>query len=197
MTGGATRAGRFQSLGVLKMRGFLIVCAGFAMAAPAMAARADLGTILRGPAGENLGWVSVDEGPRGVVVKVEVKGLTPGWHGLHLHEKSACAGPDFKSAGSHVHGEATAIHGLLNADGNEPGDMPNIYVAADGSGAAEVYVPGVSLNGAPGRKDINRASLVIHANADDHRSQPIGGAGARVACAEFGPPALMPAKPKG
>jgi Cu-Zn family superoxide dismutase len=77
------------------------------------------------------------------------------------------------------------VHGLLNPDANEAGDLPNLHVAADGAGATEVFSTFVSLGGVDGRQDLNDkdgSAIVIHANADDHQTQPIGGAGARIAC---------------
>jgi Cu-Zn family superoxide dismutase len=93
--------------------------------------------------------------------------------------------PDFKSAGAHVHTTATVVHGLLNPNGNDNGDLPNLYAAADGSAVTEVFSPLVSLKGAGGRPallDADGSAIVIHASPDDHTSQPIGGAGARSAC---------------
>ncbi len=168
------------------MRGFLIVCAGLAMAGVAVAQPASVTADLKGPKGEALGTVTLTEAPKGVLLKIEARGLTPGWHGLHFHEKGDCSSVDFKSAGGHVHGGATMVHGLLNADANEAGDLPNLYVGADGTGAAEVFSPWTSLTGAGGRQalqDADGSAVVVHASPDDHMSQPIGGAGARVACA--------------
>ena len=104
---------------------------------------------------------------------------------LHFHEKGDCGAPDFKSAGAHVHTTTAVVHGLLNPDGNDNGDLPNLFAAADGSATAELFSPLVSLNGAGGRPallDADGSSIVIHASPDDYKTQPIGGAGARVAC---------------
>jgi Cu-Zn family superoxide dismutase len=145
---------------------------------------------LKSGTGETTGHVAVHEGPGGVVLRVEAKGLTPGWHGLHFHEKGDCSKPDFTSAGAHVHSHSSLVHGLLNPDTNDSGDLPNIFAGADGSATAEVYSPFVSLKGANGKPallDADGSALVIHANPDDLRSQPIGGAGARVACGVLSP----------
>ena len=167
------------------MRGFLIACAGLAIAGGAVAQPASVTVDLKGPKGENLGRATLTEAPKGVLLKVEARGLTPGWHWLHFHEKGDCSSADFKSAGGHVHGEATMVHGLLNPDANEAGDLPNLHVAADGTGNAEVFSPWTSLSGAGKRqalRDKDGSAIVIHAKADDHTTQPIGGAGDRVAC---------------
>ncbi|MDB5469355.1 MAG: superoxide dismutase [Caulobacter sp.] len=167
------------------MRGFLIACAALSMAGAAVAGPASVTVALKGPKGEDLGKATLTEAPKGVLLKIEAKGLTPGWHGLHFHEKGDCSSADFKSAGGHVHGGSTMVHGLLNPDANEAGDLPNLYVAADGTGAAEVFSPWTSLSGEGGRtklQDADGSAVVVHASPDDHATQPIGGAGARVAC---------------
>jgi Cu-Zn family superoxide dismutase len=135
--------------------------------------------------GKALGTATLTEAPHGVLLRVELKGLTPGWHGLHFHEKGDCGTPDFKSAGAHVHTTANVMHGLLNPDGNDNGDLPNLFAGADGSATTELFSPLVSLKGAGGRPallDADGSALVVHASPDDYKTQPIGGAGARVAC---------------
>lgn len=163
----------------------LIVLAIAGIALPAAAASPTASIALKGPAGEDLGHASLVQGPRGVLMRIEGKGLTPGWHGLHFHQKGDCSSADFKSAGAHVHGAATGAHGLLAEGGGEAGDLPNLHVGADGTGAAEVFTTQVTLAGGddrPALLDTDGAALVVHASPDDHLSQPIGGAGARVAC---------------
>lgn len=153
-------------------------------ATPAAGAKTATAAVKAGD-GKDLGTATLTEAPHGVLLRLELKGLTPGWHGVHFHEKGDCGTPDFKSAGAHVHTTASVVHGLLNPDGNDNGDLPNIHAGADGVAMAELYSPLVSLKGAGGRPallDADGSAIVVHANPDDHNSQPIGGAGARVAC---------------
>jgi Cu-Zn family superoxide dismutase len=78
------------------------------------------------------------------------------------------------------------VHGLLNPNANDSGDLPNIFADSAGSATAEIYSTLVSFQGGsttPSLLDTDGSAVVIHANADDHTSQPIGGAGGRVACA--------------
>lgn len=167
------------------MRRLILPLAIAAIALPALAAPAPLTVQLKGPTGADMGTATLTEAPGGVILRVEAKGLTPGWHGLHFHEKADCSSADFKSAGGHTRHHATAVHGLLNPAASETGDLPNLFAGADGAAAAEVFSPLVSLTAA-GRQallDEDGSALVIHASPDDHLSQPIGGAGARVACA--------------
>ena len=140
---------------------------------------------LKGPKGEEIGQAMIQQVPTGVVIDVEVKGLTPGWHGVHIHAVAQCEAP-FTSAGGHVnHGEPKDPHGLLNAQGPDDGDLPNIHADEQGRVRAEVFTTRARIaRDGPGQWlwDADGSALVIHANADDHSSQPIGGAGARVAC---------------
>lgn len=162
------------------------LAAAVALAAPAFAqtASAPLHVELKNNAGASVGHAMISEAPNGVVMRIEAKGLPPGWHGLHFHEKADCSKSDFTSAGGHVHDKPTMVHGLLNPDANEAGDLPNLFVAKDGTANAEFFSSYVSVK-ADGRvqlADADGSALVIHASPDDHKTQPIGGAGARIAC---------------
>lgn len=143
-------------------------------------------TALAHGTGASAGTATFRQGPTGVLIRVEATGLTPGWHGLHLHGVGRCDGPKFESAGSHVkHGAGGAVHGLVNPEGPEPGDLPNLYAGADGRAFAEVFTTGAALvEGAGGQYllDADGSAILIHAMADDHMAQPIGGSGDRVAC---------------
>ncbi|MGR4863997.1 superoxide dismutase[Cu-Zn] [Caulobacter sp. LARHSG274] len=163
----------------------LVLTVGLLTAAHASAATSSATAELKGADGKALGTAVLTEAPHGVLLRIEAKGLTPGWHGLHFHEKGDCGAPDFKSAGAHVHTTSAVVHGLLNPDGNDNGDLPNLFVAADGAASVELFSPLVSLDGAGGRPallDADGSAIVVHASPDDYKTQPIGGAGARVAC---------------
>jgi Cu-Zn family superoxide dismutase len=142
---------------------------------------------LVGPGGTARGTITVTGAPKGVILRVEAIGLSPGWHGMHFHEKGDCSDMKFTSAGAHVHSATPVVHGFMNDQANDAGDLPNLYVSADGSAMVELYSTLVSLSGGdaahPALMDADGAALVIHANPDDYRTQPIGGAGDRVACA--------------
>ncbi|MFN3536147.1 MAG: superoxide dismutase family protein [Brevundimonas sp.] len=154
------------------------------------AARAEIGdtgtAALLNNAGEEIGTVSLTQAPTGLLMRVEVNGLTPGWHGIHIHETGDCGDTAFQNAGGHINHAQTVPHGLLNPEGPDDGDLPNIHAGDNGQAYAEIFTTRARLaeNG-PGQWlwDENGSAIVIHANPDDHRSQPIGGAGDRVACA--------------
>ena len=133
--------------------------------------------------GKAIGEATFEQTPGGVLLFVKVTGLPPGPHGIHLHGTGRCA-PDFKAAKGHINPDKRA-HGLRNPDGPDNGDLPNLYVAADGTGAAEFYTTRVSVadgKSAPALLDADGSAVIIHANSDDHMTQPIGGAGGRIAC---------------
>lgn len=154
---------------------------------PSLAHAADTASgSLVGTDGASHGTIQVTDVPKGVLLRVEAKGLTPGWHGMHFHEKGTCEAPKFTTAGPHVHASTPVVHGLLNPNANDAGDLTNVYVGADGTATVELFSPLVSLKpgkGVPALLDADGSALVIHAHPDDYQSQPIGGAGDRVACA--------------
>lgn len=135
-----------------------------------------------GADGKEIGQARFEQGPTGLLIRMEIApgGLTPGWHGLHLHEKGDCSDVGaYQLSGGH-HGKEAGAHGLMNPDlGPEAGDLPNAWAAADGSAGYEAFTLLTDLVPALGGDGL---SIIIHAAEDDHRSQPIGGAGARVAC---------------
>ncbi|MCY3818451.1 MAG: superoxide dismutase family protein [Gammaproteobacteria bacterium] len=136
------------------------------------------------PAGETIGEASLWQGPHGVLIHVDVAGLSPGKHAIHLHAVGACK-PDFGASGGHINPDG-AKHGLLNPEGPDKGDLPNIYASDAGKAQAELYTTAVyvveSIAGAAPLLDGDGSALVIHAKGDDHVTQPIGGAGGRVGC---------------
>lgn len=131
--------------------------------------------------GAEIGKAQFTASPHGVVVRmlIEPDGLTPGWHASHLHAVGDCTDlPSFERAGEHV-GKA-AYHGLLHPHGPDKGDLPNISVAGDGSASVELLSSFTSLSEL---EDADGSALIIHANPDDHLTQPLGNSGDRVACA--------------
>ena len=153
---------------------------------PPRASMGDFGeATLVGASGARVGRAILTQGSAGLLIRIEAEGLTPGWHGVHIHATGACDAP-FTSAGAHInHGEPKAPHGLLNPGGPDDGDLPNIFADDAGRVRAEVFTTRARIAAdGPGQWlwDADGSALVIHANPDDHVSQPIGGAGDRVAC---------------
>ncbi|AIT82376.1 MAG: superoxide dismutase [Novosphingobium sp. 32-60-15] len=137
--------------------------------------------------GGKIGEVTLTNGRSGVLLRLTASGLTPGWHAMHFHATGDCSDQGFQKSGAHInHEDHKTPHGLLNPEGPDFGELPNIHVAADGTVNAEAFSALVSLDAASSRPnllDADGSALVIHASPDDHVTQPIGGAGARVACA--------------
>jgi Cu-Zn family superoxide dismutase len=139
-----------------------------------------------GEQGHKIGVLDLQQGPHGLLLHLSIdKGhLSPGWHGVHFHEVGDCSDHGaFMNAKGHINPRHKE-HGFLNSKGPHPADLPNIYVAEDGSSHSEFHVYGLSLQG--GKLNLlskTGSALIIHANPDDHKTQPIGGTGPRVACA--------------
>ena len=138
--------------------------------------------------GKTIGRLTLRGGESAVVARIEIQPgvLKPGWHGAHFHSVGDCSDTaKFQNSKGHVNLDGSK-HGLLNAEGPDEGDLPNIFAAGDGSVNAEISTLLIGLRAQdqePGLLDADGSALVIHANEDDHMSQPIGGAGDRVACA--------------
>ncbi|HTP52732.1 MAG TPA: superoxide dismutase family protein [Anaeromyxobacteraceae bacterium] len=156
----------------------LVVLALPLCAAAAETARAEL----KNASGTAVGIATFVAVPGGVELALKASGLPPGPHGFHVHAVGKCEGPDFKTAGGHFNPGAKK-HGLENPEGPHAGDMPNLVVGADGSGSAKVLLSGASLGSGPNSLlHEGGTALVVHADADDMKTDPAGNAGARIAC---------------
>jgi superoxide dismutase, Cu-Zn family len=132
--------------------------------------------------GGSVGIAELSPAPKGVSIKLNLMNLPPGMHGIHVHAVAKCEGPAFTTAGGHLNPDMKH-HGLDNPDGPHAGDMPNVTVAADGTAKATIVAPGVTMGDDPHSIFSNGGTaLVIHASADDEKTDPAGNAGARIAC---------------
>ena len=113
----------------------------------------------------------------------KIVGLAPGNHGFHVHEFGDCTAADGSSAGGHFN-PTNQPHAGPDADARHVGDMGNIE--ADASGAAKLDYLDHSMSLANDDRSIIGRSVVVHAKADDFKSQPAGDSGARVACGVIG-----------
>ncbi len=135
--------------------------------------------------GASKGTATVTETTDGLRLVVDASGLAPGAHGLHLHTVGRCDGPDFTTAGPHWNPTAK-MHGRDAPNGPHMGDLPNLIADTDGRGRLEATVAGGRLTGGSmPLLDGDGAAIVIHAAADDYRTDPSGNSGARVACGVF------------
>ena len=136
---------------------------------------------LKDAQGKDVGSIIIwDQGP-GVALQLDLHDLTPGEHALHFHQVPKCEGPDFKSAGGHFN-PGSKKHGFDNPEGHHAGDMKNFTVGADGKAKAKLENPEVTLKDGPHSLLTNGAAVVVHAKADDYKTDPAGNSGDRVAC---------------
>lgn len=191
---------RFPLLLVLALAGTLWGCAqGPAKTASALP-RAGSGAIVKllTPDGQPRGQAVLTAVGEGVEIVVNAEGLTPGLHGLHIHTNGQCApGPDasgktvaFGAAGGHFDPEASNRHGHPEHDAQRhAGDVPNLLVDGQGKGQLRFTNPKITL--VPGGKaSVLGRTLVVHADADDYRTNPAGNSGGRVLCGVVEPARL-------
>jgi Cu-Zn family superoxide dismutase len=119
-----------------------------------------------------------------VEVKLHLKNIPAGIHGIHVHAKAACDAPDFKTAGGHFNPTGKK-HGFLNPEGHHAGDFPeNLQVGLDHTLSMNETLKDVSLDpNAPNSLTANGGTaIIIHQKADDMKTDPSGDAGNRIAC---------------
>lgn len=158
----------------------LCVASGFAQAKPVTKKTVEL----KDAKGNVVGTATIVSRGQGVEVKLDLRDLPPGVHAVHFHQNAKCDPPDFKSAGPHFNPTGKQ-HGFENPMGHHAGDMPNFTVKEDGTAKATVKDEDVVLGTGSEPNSLfanGGTAIMIHAKADDMKTDPAGNAGDRIAC---------------
>jgi Cu-Zn family superoxide dismutase len=157
---------------------------GGSAAKAAKSVKVTMNTVTADGVGKSIGTITVKEGKDGVTVEPKLKGLAPGEHGFHIHEKPSCDPADkdgkktaAQSAGGHFDPETTKAHKGPGGGGHK-GDLPKLVVSDKGEAKDKMEVKGLTL------ADFQGKSLMIHEGGDNYSDtpKPLGGGGARIAC---------------
>ena len=165
--------------------GMAVMCLAVSLPGLAAAPKRTVNVQLANSQGQAAGTVMfVQKGDGPVKVKIALKNLPFGEHGVHIHEHASCEAPDFKTAGGHFNPDGRK-HGFENPMGHHNGDLPqNVNVGEDHTGSASFTITSVTL--APGVANSLFAnggtSVVVHEHADDMKTDPSGNSGNRIAC---------------
>ena len=171
---------RFDTLASLLLAGAVFSIPTVALAAHHGHAAANVDII--DSQGQSTGKATLTQHADGVHLEVVAERIPAGVHAVHVHTTGTCTGPDFTSAGGHWN-PAKKQHGHDNPAGAHMGDLPNMTAGADGKGTLKTVIKAAMIRGGESPLiDADGAAVVIHAAADDYKTDPTGNAGGRIAC---------------
>jgi superoxide dismutase, Cu-Zn family len=166
----------------MKYFGFPLVALTVVLVVTAIPSAAKTVVELKDAQGKSVGSIIVMPKGSGVALKLQLHDLPPGDHGIHIHQNPKCDAPDFKSAGPHFNPDGKK-HGLESPEGHHAGDMLNLTVNANGKADGTLEDKDVTLgDGAQSLFSNGGTAIVIHAKADDMKTDPSGNSGDRIAC---------------
>ena len=171
-------------MNAIRLVAVALLLAGSSAAWAAKPVKVTMNAVTSDGVGKSIGTITIKEGKGGVTFEPKLKGLSPGEHGFHLHEKASCtpAEKDGKmaaalSAGAHFDPDNSKAHKGPGGGGHK-GDLPKLMVSEKGEAKGKMEVPGLTL------ADLQGKSLMIHEGGDNYSDdpKPLGGGGARIAC---------------